>query len=245
MAPSVALGEPLIQEVAHSRTSRAGKVALLCLIGVACAAIWALNKDEQQGADVEPAMSMPAMAMQLPQKGLSMQPARPMQLPQMGLSMQSAWPMMQPVNVRQPVAVEAHHKRTWPYSPVRGTAVRPRLVVHKSNKHIRAQLLDDRQIGETAEVKGYYSTLQMEGGKKSKEAAKVIGEKIAEQAYAKGINQVVFDRKGYRYHGIVKEVAEAVREAGLLDNENPNRKKEIDGAVGMDTLGFHPKSGLR
>ena len=93
-----------------------------------------------------------------------------------------------------------------------GTAQRPRLNVYRSLNHIYAQLIDD-QKGETL---ASASTMQMKartGGNVA--AAKEVGKDIAEKAVAKGIKQVVFDRGGYLYHGRVKALADAAREAGL------------------------------
>jgi|SRR5208283_2709329 len=93
-----------------------------------------------------------------------------------------------------------------------GTTERPRLNVYRSLNHIYAQVIDD-QKGETLVS---VSTLQAKaktGGNVA--AAKEIGKAIAEQAVAKGIKRVVFDRGGYLYHGRVKALADAAREAGL------------------------------
>jgi large subunit ribosomal protein L18 len=93
-----------------------------------------------------------------------------------------------------------------------GTGERPRLNVYRSLNHIYVQVVDD-QKGETLVSA---STLQMKaktGGNIA--AAKEIGKAIAEQAVAKGIKRVVFDRGGYLYHGRVKAIADAAREAGL------------------------------
>ena len=108
----------------------------------------------------------------------------------------------------------ARHKRV--RKKISGTAERPRLSVYKSAKNIYAQLIDD--INRTTLVAA--STIDKEidlggvyGG--NKDAAKKVGELIAKKAVAKGISEVVFDRGGYLYHGRVKELAEAAREAGL------------------------------
>ncbi len=93
-----------------------------------------------------------------------------------------------------------------------GTGERPRLNVYRSLNHIYAQVIDD-QKGETLVSA---STLQMKlktGGNVA--AAKEIGKAVAERAVAKGIKRVVFDRGGYLYHGRVKALADAAREAGL------------------------------
>lgn len=94
---------------------------------------------------------------------------------------------------------------------VSGTAVRPRLAVSTSNKHIIAQLIDD----EAGKTLGYVSdeNLNLKGTKSEK--AKVVGENIAELAKKAKISTVVFDRGGKLYHGRVKALAEGAREKGL------------------------------
>ncbi len=92
---------------------------------------------------------------------------------------------------------------------------RLRLSVHRSDKNISAQIIDDEKGITLASA----SSLEGEKGKKSKgsdvEAATRIGKLIAERAIEKGVKDVVFDRGGYIYHGRVKALAEAAREAGL------------------------------
>jgi large subunit ribosomal protein L18 len=93
-----------------------------------------------------------------------------------------------------------------------GTTERPRLNVYRSLNHIYAQVIDD-QKGETL---ASASTLQLKlktGGNVA--AAKEIGKAVAEKAVAQGVKQVVFDRGGYLYHGRIKALADAAREAGL------------------------------
>jgi len=93
-----------------------------------------------------------------------------------------------------------------------GTAERPRLNVYRSLNHIYAQVIDD-QKGETLLSASTLQAKAKTGGNVA--AAKEIGKAIAEQAVAKGIKRVVFDRGGYLYHGRVKALADAAREAGL------------------------------
>ena len=93
-----------------------------------------------------------------------------------------------------------------------GTAARPRLNVYRSLNHIYAQVIDD-QKGETLVAASTVEMKSKTGGNVA--AAKEIGKAIAEKAVAKGIKQVVFDRGGYLYHGRVKALADAAREAGL------------------------------
>lgn len=100
---------------------------------------------------------------------------------------------------------------------VAGTAERPRLAVYKSERYVYAQVIDD-DLGRTLvaaaslepELKG-----RLKGGAANRSAAKLVGEALAERAMEKGIKKVVFDRGGYRYHGKVKELAEAARAKGL------------------------------
>ena len=99
---------------------------------------------------------------------------------------------------------------------VTGTADRPRLCVFRSSKHIYAQIIDDSQGVTVASAstrdKSVVDGLSYTG---NVEAAKAVGEKIAQNAQEKGIKNVVFDRNGFVYHGRVKTVADAAREAGL------------------------------
>jgi large subunit ribosomal protein L18 len=93
-----------------------------------------------------------------------------------------------------------------------GTTERPRLNVYRSLNHIYAQVIDD-QKGETLVSASTLQAKAKTGGNVA--AAKEIGKSIAEQAVAKGIKRVVFDRGGFLYHGRVKALADAAREAGL------------------------------
>lgn len=99
-------------------------------------------------------------------------------------------------------------------SKLAGTAARPRLNVFRSNKHIYAQLIDD--VSSVTIVSA--STLDKEvslDGTGNIDAAAKIGELVAKRALEKGISNIVFDRGGYLYHGRVKALADAAREAGL------------------------------
>ncbi len=98
---------------------------------------------------------------------------------------------------------------------ITGTSERPRLCVFKSNKHIYAQIVDDA-AGKTIAAMSTVDKDFERGEEKGKTgAAKVVGMAIAERAKAAGINQVVFDRGGYIYHGRVKSLSEGAREGGL------------------------------
>jgi large subunit ribosomal protein L18 len=93
-----------------------------------------------------------------------------------------------------------------------GTAARPRLNVYRSLNHIYAQLIDD-QAGVTLVSASSIELKLKTGGNIA--SAKEIGKAVAERAVAKGIKLVVFDRGGYLYHGRIKALADAAREAGL------------------------------
>lgn len=100
---------------------------------------------------------------------------------------------------------------------ISGTGQRPRLSVFRSARHIYAQIIDDLQ-GVTLVAAG---TLSPEiknklSGLKKQEAAREVGKLLADKAKSKGIEQVVFDRNGFLYHGRVKSLAESCREHGLV-----------------------------
>ena len=96
---------------------------------------------------------------------------------------------------------------------ISGTEARPRLAVFRSNKNISVQLIDDVKGVTLASVSTLDSDVKTK--KANKEAAKEVGTLIAKKALKLKVEEVVFDRGGYIYHGVVKEVADAAREAGL------------------------------
>jgi len=103
---------------------------------------------------------------------------------------------------------------------VRGTTARPRLAIFRSVNHIYAQVIDDERAVTLASASTTEKDLR--GGTGGNvEAARRVGRAIAERALAAGVEQVVFDRGGFRYHGRVKALADAAREAGLNKNEAP------------------------
>ena len=95
---------------------------------------------------------------------------------------------------------------------ISGTAEAPRLCVYRSNKNIEAQIIDD--VKGVTLVSSSSMSLKLENGSNI-EAAAQVGKDIATKAVAKKIKKVVFDRSGYIYHGRIKALAEAAREAGL------------------------------
>lgn len=110
---------------------------------------------------------------------------------------------------------ERAHRRV--RTRVSGTTQRPRLAVYKSGRYIYAQVIDDAQGATLAAASSLEPTLkqQLKGSRGNRAAAKLVGETVAQRAREKGVEQVVFDRGGYIYHGIVKALAEAAREKGL------------------------------
>lgn len=101
-------------------------------------------------------------------------------------------------------------------STITGTAERPRLAVFKSSKHIYLQLINDRENVTITSVSSVSNDLKDELiGKTKTEASSMIGKAIAETAVDMGIKKVVFDRGGYKYHGVIKAAADGAREGGL------------------------------
>ena len=110
---------------------------------------------------------------------------------------------------------------------VRGSTERPRLAIYRSLNHIYAQVIDDYR-GQTL-VSAATTEKELRGATGGNvEAARRIGKAIAERALAKGIVQVVFDRGGYLYHGRVKALTAAAREAGLNKDESAEKAGNSD-----------------
>ncbi|MGH9040097.1 MAG: 50S ribosomal protein L18 [Acidimicrobiia bacterium] len=95
-----------------------------------------------------------------------------------------------------------------------GTSARPRLCVFRSNKHIYAQVIDDTTGATLASASTVEAGLR-EGATGNIAAAKAVGQMVGERAKAAGVNQVVFDRGGFRYHGRVAALCDGARAAGL------------------------------
>ena len=108
--------------------------------------------------------------------------------------------------IRKRIHTRIRHK-------VRGATGRPRLAVFRSVAHIYAQVIDDVEGKTLASASSVDKGGKTNGGNVA--AAKAIGKLVAERAKEKGIKQVVFDRGGYQYHGRIKALADAAREAGL------------------------------
>ncbi len=96
-----------------------------------------------------------------------------------------------------------------------GTPSRPRLCVHASNKHVRAQLVDDSSGKTIVAASTLDKELRANGSRGNTAGGQAVGKLMAERALKQNYQSVVFDRGGFRYHGVVKAVAEAAREGGL------------------------------
>jgi len=119
-------------------------------------------------------------------------------------------------NTSRAIVREAIHRRI--RRKVKGSGERPRLALYRSLNHIYAQVVDD-QLGQTI-VSASTTEKDLRGSTGGNiDAARRIGKAIAERALEKGISSVVFDRGGYLYHGRIKALTEAAREAGLNKNE--------------------------
>ena len=111
---------------------------------------------------------------------------------------------------------------------VAGTAARPRLAIYRSLNHIYAQVIDDERGRTLASASTTEKDLRGGSGGNI-EAAERVGRAIAERAISAGISSVVFDRGGYVYHGRVKALTDAAREAGL--NKNERGEEEAEGGA--------------
>jgi len=97
-----------------------------------------------------------------------------------------------------------------------GTSKRPRLAVFRSNKHIYCQIIDDEK-GQTLVAASDLEIAAKEKKQKTKsEVAEIVGQKIAEKAKNKKIKKVIFDRRGFKFHGRIKKLADGARKAGLV-----------------------------
>ena len=108
---------------------------------------------------------------------------------------------------------------------VRGTQERPRLAIFRSLNHIYAQVIDDERAVTIASASTVEKDLRGTSGGNI-EAARRVGRAIAERAIAAGVEQVVFDRGGFRFHGRIKALTDAAREAGLNKNERSEEEAE-------------------
>ena len=114
---------------------------------------------------------------------------------------------------------------------VRGTQERPRLAIFRSLNHIYAQVIDDERAVTIASASTVEKDLRGTTGG-NLEAAQRVGRAIAERAIAAGVEQVVFDRGGFRFHGRIKALTDAAREAGL--NKNERAEEEVAAEEGSE-----------
>ncbi len=121
-------------------------------------------------------------------------------------------PVGKDISTRRRIARQRRHYRL--RKNISGTAETPRLVVHRTSRHMHVQLIDDVAGHTLAAASTTEADIRaMEGDKKARGAR--VGELIAERAKAAGVETVVFDRGGYQYHGRVAALADAAREGGL------------------------------
>jgi large subunit ribosomal protein L18 len=113
---------------------------------------------------------------------------------------------------------------------VRGTQERPRLAIFRSLNHIYAQVIDDERAVTIASASTVEKDLRGTSGG-NVEAAQRVGRAIAERAIAAGVEQVVFDRGGFRFHGRIKALTDAAREAGLNKNERGEGEEAAEGGA--------------
>lgn len=125
-------------------------------------------------------------------------------------------------NTNRAVVRVAIHKRI--RRKVTGSSARPRLAIYRSLNHIYAQVIDDMEGQTLASASTTEKDLRGSSGG-NVEAARRVGKTIAERALAKGISSVVFDRGGYLYHGRIKALTDAAREAGLNKDEAVQEEK--------------------
>jgi len=130
--------------------------------------------------------------------------------------------------VRSAIHTRIRHK-------VRGSSTRPRLAVYRSLNHIYAQLIDDDSATTLAAASTNEKTLRGSTGGNI-EAAKRVGQAIAERALSAGISSVVFDRGGYLYHGRIKALTDAARAAGL----NKNEVQQAEQTTTQESAGAEP-----
>ena len=120
--------------------------------------------------------------------------------------------------IKKPSRAIARQKRHYKLRRyLAGTAARPRLAVFRSNKHIYAQIIDDdagKTLTSASTLTEAFKEAKLDSSSNI-EAAKAVGAEIARKAKELGIETIVFDRGGYLYHGKVKALADAAREAGL------------------------------
>jgi len=100
---------------------------------------------------------------------------------------------------------------------INGTLDRPRLCVFRALNHVYAQVIDDREGNTLVSASSLESSVRdQRDGKPKTEVSKLVGKLLAERAKDKGVTRMVFDRGGYKYHGRIKAIAEAIREEGII-----------------------------
>jgi large subunit ribosomal protein L18 len=123
-------------------------------------------------------------------------------------------PVVPKIGSGEPIRVARQRRHTRVRKKVRGTPARPRLVVHRSSRHLFAQVIDDIAGKTLASASTMESDIRGADGDKTARA-KLAGERVAERAKTAGVEAVVFDRGGYKYHGRIAALADAARDSGL------------------------------
>ncbi|RMF13457.1 MAG: 50S ribosomal protein L18 [Candidatus Dadabacteria bacterium] len=123
---------------------------------------------------------------------------------------------MKVAKAQERIRIQREGRRARVRKKIRGTADRPRLAVHRSNRYISVQLIDDSASRTIVAASTRDKELSFEGSGTTLAAAAALGQRIAALAKEHGIEKVVFDKGWYRYHGRVRALAEAAREAGLV-----------------------------
>ncbi len=117
--------------------------------------------------------------------------------------------------LREKMAAARQRRKFRIRKSVTGTPARPRLSVYRTNAHIYAQVIDDHSGHTLVAASTLSEGLSHEGHKGNVDAAAAVGKLLAERALAADVKHVVFDRNGFLYHGRIKALADAAREAGL------------------------------
>ena len=123
-------------------------------------------------------------------------------------------PVVTKLGSGDPSRVARKRRHTRVRKKVRGTAARPRMVVNRSARHLFVQIVDDREGRTLASASSMEADIRGAEGDKTA-AAKLVGERLAQRAKDAGIETIVFDRGGNKYHGRVAALADAAREGGL------------------------------
>lgn len=123
--------------------------------------------------------------------------------------------MRRPIyTIKNPAILKRMRRRLSIRKRIIGTSKRPRICVNRSNKHLVVQVIDD-QKGETLFSIQTFGKNKVKGASNTKEGAKKLGEQMAKSFKSHKIENAVFDRAGYKYHGVIAALVESIREKGI------------------------------